>query len=430
MLVNYRFKNFKSFYEENELSLQCTNYNELSEINTFKVDRNLFDVNESNELLKSVVIFGGNASGKSNIIKAITYMYNVVQLSAAQIPVVKSNEFFAFYDTACDEESLYEVEIISHSKRYIYGFTILHGKINQEWLYKRVERKSLVFSRKDNKIKITGGKSDFININDDTLFLSVGKNFNLNITEDLLNVREWFNSILIAVTNNANSFDIYSVENEKYKNQALEIMQKADIGLKDFKVVKDKLFDKRNADETLRFNTQFQASPEAYGQLKEEGQVVYNIDIDTKFNIYNKDGNKVGTKDVMLLKDRTFNSEGTLRLFCYLGFILAALDKGRVVFIDEIDSKLHFLVADYLIEMFNSINVNWKNAQLICTAHSVMLMDDNIRRDQIYFTSKDEIGKSSLVSLADFKNVRAQDLFSKKYLAGFYSKLPDMNRKV
>ena len=149
----------------------------------------------------------------------------------------------------------------------------------------------------------------------------------------------------------------------------------------------------------------------------------------TKFDIYDVATKEVvSQKDIMLFKDRGFNSEGTERLLCYLGWMLAALDKGRVIFIDEIDAKLHFLVADYLIGLFNSIDNNFKNAQLVCTAHNVMLMDEDLRRDQIYFTSKDEYGESKLVALSDYKNVRKENLFSKRYLAGFYSKLPDMTR--
>lgn len=110
--------------------------------------------------------------------------------------------------------------------------------------------------------------------------------------------------------------------------------------------------------------------------------------------------------------------------------MLAALDQGRVILIDEIDAKLHFLVADYLLKLFNSIDKNPKNAQLICTAHNVMLMDEDLRRDQIYFTSKDSVGESTLVSLSDYPNVRKNDLFSKKYLAGFYAQLPDMTESM
>ena len=142
--------------------------------------------------------------------------------------------------------------------------------------------------------------------------------------------------------------------------------------------------------------------------------------------MYDKKGKAKGKRDILLYKNAGFNSEGTVRLLCYLGWILAALDQGRVIVIDEIDAKLHFLVADYIVKLFNSIDTNPKNSQLVCTAHNVMLMDEDLRRDQIYFTSKDKYGESALVSLSDYKNVRKTDLFSKRYLAGFYAKLPDM----
>lgn len=431
MLVNFRFKNFKSFYNENNLSLQATKDNELEEINTFNVNETLFNKTEQPELLKSAIIFGSNASGKSNVIKGITYMYNAIRLSSAQqIDVIKNNETFAFYENANNEISLYEVEIIQNNNLYKYGFTILQGKIEKEWLYKRSERTTIVFEREKNKLKLTGNEliQSLINIPETTLFLSIGSNFNLSISNYLKDVLDWFNNIIIVFENNANSLDIYSVENQKYKNLAIEILKKADIGIQNMTVVKDKIASLQDLNSVLAFNMQFQSNPNKYGQLKQENENMYNIDLDTQFNIYNNKNEKIATKDVMLFKDRGFHSEGTIRLLCYLGYILAALDKGKIIFIDEIDSKLHFLVADYLLKMFNSIDKNPNNSQLICTAHNIMLMDDDLRRDQIYFTSKDEYGVSSLVSLADYKGVRKNDLFSKKYLAGFYLKLPNLDR--
>ena len=431
MLVNFRFKNFKSFYNENNLSLQATKDNELKEINTFNVNKTLFNKTEQPELLKSAIIFGSNASGKSNVIKGITYMYNAIRLSSAQqIDVIKNNETFAFYENANNEISLYEVEIIQNNNLYKYGFTILQGKIEKEWLYKRNERTTIVFEREKNKLNLTGNElvQSLINIPETTLFLSIGSNFNLSISNYLKDVLDWFNNIIIVFENNANSLDIYSVENQKYKKLAIEILKKADIGIQNMTVVKDKIASLQDLNSVLAFNMQFQSNPNKYGQLKQENENMYNIDLDTQFNVYNNKNEKIATKDIMLFKDKGFHSEGTIRLLCYLGYILAALDKGKIIFIDEIDSKLHFLVADYLLKMFNSIDKNPNNSQLICTAHNIMLMDDDLRRDQIYFTSKDEYGVSSLVSLADYKGVRKNDLFSKKYLAGFYLKLPNLDR--
>lgn len=429
MLVNFRFKNCRSFYDEAVLSMEATTDTELREINTFFVNEKIMPKGE-NELLKSAVIFGGNASGKTNVLKALSYMRNVILTSASQWPIVQGNEYFTFYEDASNEESLYEVELIQDNVFYRYGFTILRGAITSEWLDKREERIANVFRRTGNSIAIVGSDkaaAKVINLTPNTLFLSMGANYNLQIREMLLAVMQWFQNILIVFENNANSLDIYNLEHGKYRKQALEILTLADIGIKDIEVTTDRVVNMADFNDVLRFNTQLQTQP-PYGQLKQEDSNIYNIDVQTSFDVFNSAGQAKRKKKVLLFKNRGFNSEGTERLLCYLGWLLAALDQGRVLVIDEMDSKLHFLVADYLIKLFNSIDKNPKNAQLICTAHNVMLMDEDLRRDQIYFTSKDKFGESTLISLADFKNVRKTELFSKRYLAGFYAALPDMTK--
>lgn len=432
MLVNFRFKNVRSFYSENEISLEATKDDTMREINTFSVNKKIMSGDA--ELLKSAVIFGGNASGKSNVIKALSYMRNVIFLSASQIPVMQNNETFAFYDKANEEDSLYEVELISNNTFYRYGFVLNGGTVKQEWLERRTERITSVFRRSETGLDIVGldkAAVKLINLAPNALFLSVGRNFHLDILPALNDVMTWFQNLLIVFENNANSLDIYTMENGKYREKALKILKLADIGIRDIKVKKDKLVNMADINDVLRFNTQLQTQPAAMqGQLKQEENSLFNIDMQTDFDVYDEETKQpIAKKSIMLFKDRGFNSEGTERLLCYLGWMLAALDQGRVILIDEIDSKLHFLVADYLIKLFNSIDNNPKNAQLICTAHNVMLMDEDLRRDQIYFTSKDQYGESSLVALSDYKNVRKENLFSKRYLAGFYSKLPDMTRE-
>lgn len=431
MLVNFLFKNCRSFHQENNFSMQAVKDTELREINTFTVDSKLMPKDE-NEFIKSAVIFGGNASGKSNVLKALAYMKNVLLMSASQFPIVAANETFAFYENAQNEESTYEVEIIHNASYYKYGFTLLKGVVKSEWLERRKERLTPVFKRTDNDLEITGLSKQatrLINISKNTLFLSVGNNFHLDIAPYLNDVMQWFQNLLIVFENDANILDIYTMENGKYKEQALKILKLADIGIQDIRVKKDKVANMANFNDILNFNAQMQINPASFGQLKQEEKNLYNIDLETFFVVYDEKGRIKGKKDVLLYKNAGFNSEGTARLLCYLGWILAALDQGRVIIIDEIDAKLHFLVADYIIKLFNSIDTNPKNAQLICTAHNVMLMDEDLRRDQIYFTSKDKYGESSLVSLSDYKNVRKTDLFSKRYLAGFYAKLPDMMNK-
>ena len=430
MLVNFRFKNCRSFYKESNLSMQAVKDNELKEINTFITPGKLMPKDEE-ELLKSAIIFGGNASGKTNVIKAIAYMQRVLLSSGSQFPIVQANQPFAFYKDADQDESLYEVEIIQNNTYYRYGFTICQGVIVEEWLDKRKERISNIFKRHNADLEIVGlskQASKLINISPTALFASVGHNFKLDIVDSLNDVMTWFSNLLIVFENQANSLDIYTLEKGKYKDQALNILRLADIGIKSMEVKKDKLANITDFNDMMRLNTQLQTNPTlGKGQLKQEDANLFNIDMQTVFKVFGKDKHYTGKdKFVELFKDAGFHSEGTMRLLCYLGWLLVALDKGRVILIDEIDSKLHFLVADYLLKMFNSIDKNPNNAQLVCTAHNVMLMDEDLRRDQIYFTSKDQYGESQLVALSDFKNVRKTDLFSKKYLAGFYAKLPDM----
>ena len=429
MLINFRFKNCRSFYDAAELSMRSTADDSYSQLNTFLVDETLMQ-KDDRELIKSAIIFGGNASGKSNVLKAFAYMNNVVRLSSAQIPIVAANENFAFKRDSDQEESLYEVEIIQNGIYYRYGFELLKGTVKREWLYKREARLTKVFER-DNELKIMGVSPKsikLINTPNNALFLSIGKNFNLSINKYLKDVMNWFLNTLIVFENTNISLDFYTIENGKYKAQALDILKRADIGIADFEVIKDKINVPVDSEGSIKLNTEIQIDPAVMaGQIKAEKEGIYNIDMKTVFHVLDDNDNIVDEKDVMLFKEGGFNSEGTIRLLCYLGWILVALDRGGVIFIDEIDSKLHFLVADYLIKMFNSIEHNPHNAQLICTAHNVMLMDDGLRRDQIFFTSKDERGRSSLVSLADYNGVRKNDLFSKKYLAGFYAALPDLS---
>ncbi|MCR4662186.1 MAG: ATP-binding protein [Clostridia bacterium] len=430
MLVNFRFKNCRSFFSENELNMQAVKDSEFSELNTFKTPDSVMPKGDD-ELIKSAIIFGANASGKSNVIKAISYMKNVILYSASQMPIVQNNEYFSFFKNANKEESLYEVEFIQNNIYYRYGFTICEGKIKREWLDKRVERIKNIFKREENNIEIVGldkQATKLINIGQYSLFLSVGNNFNIDIKDSLTDVLTWFSHLYIVFENQANSLDIYTLENGKYLNQALDILKQADIGITKMEVKKDKIANMNDFNDVMKLNAQMQINPTfASGQIKQEESNLFNIDMKTSFNVYDeKKNNTVGHKVIELFKDVGFHSEGTIRLLCYLGWILVALDKGYVIFIDEIDSKLHFLVADYLQRIFNSINKNPNNAQLICTAHNTLLMDEDLRRDQIYFTTKDEYGESKLFPLTDFKNVRKSDLFSKKYLAGFYSKLPDM----
>lgn len=430
-LVNFKVKNFRSFYEETIFSMQSTSIREFSELNTFFGNEKLFPKNE-NELLKTAIIFGANASGKTNLVKALDYMKSVVLTSTNPInPLVQNNTPFAFYESSEEESTLFEIEIVSNDIFYNYGFEIKNKQIIKEFL-KKIENKRLtdVFNRNILGVELgvpnKNKRTPIGNISNQSLFISFANTPFLALTQDIVtdlkNVFMWFNEPNLFIINETimNKYQIYQEENGKYAKLALDFIKQADIGVENFSVVQQKVGERSDPFIEVRGK-----HPPQFMSVDKE---VLGLDLKTVFNVFDKDNNIVGTKDVYLERDFGFHSDGTYRLLSILGLILKVLDKGGVIVIDEIDSKLNFLIVDYILKSFNSIDRNINNAQLIATAHNVLLMDDDLRRDQIYFASKSKYGATEFYSLVDFNDVRKTDLFSKKYLAGFYSAIPNLKR--
>lgn len=424
-LVNFKVKNFRSFYEETIFSMQAIPNKEFAELNTFKCNEKLFPKNE-NELLKTATIFGANASGKTNLVKALDFMRSLILTSSNPLnPIVQRNTPFAFYNCSENEPTLFEIEIVSNGVFYDYGFEITDKKFTNEFLKKRANGRLVeIFNRNIMGVELTPTKkrnAPFGNINNQSLFLSFANTpflaLDADIIQDLKNVLAWFSEPNLFVVNDSieNWYKIYEEEDGKYAQRALEFIKQADIGIEDFSVVREKLSEK---------DTLIPIKGNLPPQILPLGKEILGLDLKTDFNVFDKDAHVVGKREVYLHRDFGFHSDGTYRLMSILGLILKVLDKGGVLVIDEIDSKLNFLIVDYIFNAFNSINVNINNAQLISTAHNVLLMDDNLRRDQIYFASKNKFGATEFYSLSDFNDVRKTDLFSKKYLSGFYSAIP------
>lgn len=426
-LVNFKVKNFRSFYEETIFSMQATPNKEFAELNTFLCNERLFPKNE-NELLKTAIIFGANASGKTNLVKALNFMRALVLTSSNPLnPVVQNNAPFAFFDNADKEPTLFEIEIVANDIFYNYGFEITDKRFTKEFLKKRTNGRLVdIFERNPLGVDLNGvgqkKKKETESIGAQSLFLSFANTpflaLDENVVCDLRNVLNWFNepNLFIIDEYTINKYNIYQEENGKYAKLALEFIKQADIGVEDFIVVQEKVGDR--AEPFIKIKGKH---PPQFLPMDED---VIGLDLKTEFNVFNEKHEIVGKKDVYLEKDFGFHSDGTYRLLSILGLILKVLDKGGILVIDEVDSKLNFLIVDYILKSFNSINKNINNAQFVSTAHNVLLMDDDLRRDQIYFTSKNKYGATELYSLVDFNDVRKTDLFSKKYLAGFYSAIP------
>ena len=399
MLIRFSFKNFKSFKNENCLDMEATSLKE-HEYNVAKID--------NGEYLKVSAIYGANASGKTNVLQAFDYMKKRILVSDDS----KKN-------SPIDEENIYsfminndpialEVEILAkNNKIYKYGFEVLKDKIISEWLFeKRVNKFYSIFERENNNVSMKPNKiSELVNIDERTLFLNIFSKIDRN-NEDFSNVYDWFvNSTYLDLgnpnferfINNRVSLKILSDEN--YKKELLKFIKTFDSGIEGIKTTPDSI-------EAVKSNNGI-------------------IDIE----VIHK-----GEKGEVKALPFYLESNGARKMFNLFDFFMDALKNGMVLFVDELDAKLHPLLTRYIINLFHNSDTNKGNGQLIYSTHdTVNLNKETFRRDEIWFVEKDKNGVSELYSLSDYiiedengnaKKVRNDATYNKDYLTGRYGAIP------
>ncbi|OKZ56715.1 MAG: hypothetical protein BHV99_05235 [Clostridium sp. 26_21] len=394
MLIRFSFKNFKSFKNENCLDMEATSLKE-HEYNVAKT--------ENGEYLKVSAIYGANASGKTNVLQAFDYMKKRILVSDDS----KKN-------SPIDEENIYsfminnapialEVEILAkNNKIYKYGFEVLKDTIISEWLFeKRVNKFYAIFERENNNVSMKPNKiSDLVNIDERTLFLNIYSKIDRN-NEDFSNVYDWFvNSMYLDLgnpnferfINNRVSLKILSDEN--YKKELLKFIKTFDSGIEGIRTTPDSI-------EAVKSNNGI-------------------IDIEV---LHRGENGELNALPFYL------ESNGTRKMFHLFDFFMDALKNGMVLFVDELDAKLHPLLTRYIINLFHNSQTNIGNGQLIYSTHdTVNLNKETFRRDEIWFAEKDKDGISKIYSLADYKindvKVRNDATYNKDYLSGRYGAIP------
>ena len=405
MLIRFSFKNFKSFKNENCLDMEATSLKE-HEYNVAKT--------ENGEYLKVSAIYGANASGKTNVLQAFDYMKKRILVSDDS----KKN-------SPIDEENIYsfminndpialEVEILAkNNKIYKYGFEVLKDTIISEWLFeKRVNKFYAIFERENNNVSMKPNKiSELVNIDERTLFLNIYSKIDRN-NEDFSNVYDWFvNSMYLDLgnpnferfINNRVSLKILSDEN--YKKELLKFIKTFDSGIEGIRTTPDSI-------EAVKSNNGI-------------------IDIEVLHRGENGE-----------LKALPFylESNGTRKMFHLFDFFMDALKNGMVLFVDELDAKLHPLLTRYIINLFHNSQTNIGNGQLIYSTHdTVNLNKETFRRDEIWFAEKDKDGISEIYALSDYileddknagKKVRNDATYNKDYLTGRYGAIPVLDNFV
>ena len=399
MLIRFSFKNFKSFKNENCLDMEATSLKE-HEYNVAKT--------ENGEYLKVSAIYGANASGKTNVLQAFDYMKKRILVSddsKKNAPIDEENIYSFMINNA---PIALEVEILAkNNKIYKYGFEVLKDTIISEWLFeKRVNKFYAIFERENNNVSMKPNKiSDLVNIDERTLFLNIYSKIDRN-NEDFSNVYDWFvNSMYLDLgnpnferfINNRVSLKILSDEN--YKKELLKFIKTFDSGIEGIRTTPDSI-------EAVKSNNGI-------------------IDIEVLHRGENGE-----------LKALPFylESNGTRKMFHLFDFFMDALKNGMVLFVDELDAKLHPLLTRYIINLFHNSQTNIGNGQLIYSTHdTVNLNKETFRRDEIWFAEKDKDGISEIYALSDYileddknagKKVRNDATYNKDYLTGRYGAIP------
>ena len=402
MLIRFSFKNFKSFKDENVLDMEATSLKE-HEYNLVKTDQ----VN----LLKVAAIYGANASGKTNVLQAFDYMKKRILVSddsKKNSPIDEDNVYSYMIN---NEPISLEVEILAkNNKIYKYGFDVLKDSIVSEWLYeKRINKFYSVFEREKNNVTMKSNNkiSGLVNIDERTLFLNIYSKIDKD-NEDFNNVYDWFV--------NANYLDLGNPRFEDFINTRISL-----------KILSDEKYKK----ELLRFIKTFDSGIVGIKTTPDSIEEVQNNNRVVKVELIHR-----GENNELKALPLELESNGTRKMFHLFDFFMDALKNGMVLFIDELDAKLHPLLTRYIINLFHNSETNIGNGQLIYSTHdTVNLNKDTFRRDEIWFTEKNRDGVSELYALSDYildddgdrktsKKVRNDATYNKDYLTGRYGAIP------
>lgn len=387
-------------------------YKNLDEDNTFTVDSDL-------KLLKSAAIYGANASGKSNLAEALTFMrwFMVNSSKETQSTDEIGVENFKLSTETEAAPSFFEIVFLLNQQKFKYGFEATVDRVVSEWLfYVPKTRETPLFKRSLEKI-ISSKKYGADGIQQRTrrnaLFLSVSAQFNVEIAEEIL---DWATDQLKVVSGlDDRGYKGYTVDclvkNENRK-EILQLLKKLDLGISQVEVEQSELTADFFPDDM----------PDELRKMIIKGSGGKVTSIQTVHQKFDEKGNYVSDE---LFSLESQESEGTQKVFALAGPLVDALNYGKAVVIDEFDARFHPLISCAIVSLFNSSVSNPNNAQLIFMTHDTNLLSNRIfRKDQIWFTEKDRYGATTLYSLVEYKGVRSDASYENDYIKGRYGAIP------
>lgn len=413
MLIEFRFSNFRSFRDEEALSLVAGPFTEKPETPRF-----VESIKES--LLPVAAIYGANASGKTNALRAIYFFVEAVSQSHSDwkpdgpIPVRR------FLNSGEDVPSEFEIDFLTAGTRYRYGFRVNSVAVLEEWLYAYPKgKKQTWFHRMPGKpisfsTKLPGENKTIENLTRrNSLFLSAAAQ---NNHEVLSTPYRWIADLLFVMEDKGSMFRNHTArlcQASSYLDEVSRLISVADLGVTGIRVESEEIPEEQKAT--------FAKLRSALETVGFEGKLNDPPTQDLKIRLLHRMGNE----------EVAFNpgqeSRGTLAYLALLGPVVDALKKGMPLIVDELDSSLHPLLSTHLVRLFNDPASNPMGSQLIFNTHDTNLLSGGLlRRDQIWFSEKANDGSTHLFPLSDFK-LRRTDNLESGYLMGRYGAIPFVN---
>jgi AAA15 family ATPase/GTPase len=398
MLLSFRFENFRSFKEEQELSMIAGSGKEKAEVL-------IHASGVSEAVLPISATYGANASGKSNILYALRFVVGAVERSHWRWVPEGGIPREPFAGTGSEAPSSFAVDFLDRDVRYQYSFSVNDEIVLDEWLYAYPKgKRQMWFTRRAGKPmsfgeKLTGDNRVIENLTrPNSLFLSAAAQSN---HQSLLPVHHWFSGSINVILGERWEMQRTAAfcGNPQNRSLVVQMLSFADLGIADLQV-------------KPATSMKDMARPVSFDEI---------LEAQTQIRLVHRVG---GREEVFA---ETQESAGTIAYLGLLGPIITAIRNGRIVCVDEFDSSLHPNLALQLIRLFNDKTSNPKGAQLIFNTHDTnVLSSGELRRDEIWFTEKSPDGVSRLYSLGDFKP-RKEENVENGYLQGRFGAVPFMN---
>lgn len=416
-------KNFRSINDVQTISFASTGLKSAEKYS--EIDRNNITVDGGNHLFKTLGIYGANASGKTNIIKALDYFVKVVTKEASSESGMNSiSDPFYFQEDFQFTESFFQIVLILNEKKYRYGLTVKKNLadslertgdksnaeiVTSEWLFGPKEKNIVeLFTRKHQNVKNDRlpNKEKIPELPyKHTLYLTHAAAFDKDGA--CQSIRDYLRAFVVSNLDSDHErfrwLSISHLRKDGEKRKFLELLSSFNLNYDDIIVQED------------------------------EDSLKKDIFPQNKISFSKNYSSQSGAKEERSLNLSKNESSGTQKLFDLTGLLLRAFSLKQPAFIilDEIDRNFHPYLLIGFIKLFNDPAVNKSSSQLLFTSHDTNLMDPGImRRDQFYLTEKNDDNSTRLYSLADLKGVRNDADFAKQYLAGYYGALPILSNYI